>query len=275
MKNKILILIFSLSLLSQGCYTIEESMFFQPVKLERLSSDYKFHDVYFSVEDSISLNGWYLTKENSDAIILLLHGNTRNLYSYPWTNIINSLSKLNADVFAIDYRGYGRSTGEPSFKGIYQDAEGALDYLEKHNPENKPIIIYGLSMGSIPAVKVATRKGVSGLILEGLISSTKDFVAATKSHFWFLYFIKIKYDKDLEFDNSLEIQKVKCPILIIHGKHDNLPESMSLKLYNSISHNTKQYWLVEKGTHCDTYKVEPEEYINKLSNFIKKCIAKK
>jgi fermentation-respiration switch protein FrsA (DUF1100 family) len=178
-------------------------------------------------------------------------------------------------VFAIDYRGYGKSYGEPSFKGIYEDSEGALDYLEKHNPDNKRIIIYGLSMGSIPAVKVATRNGVSGLILEGIISSTEDMVDATKTHFWLLNLIKIKYDKNLEFDNSIEIQNIKCPILIIHGKNDNLPESMSLKLYDSIAHSNKQYWSVESGIHCDTYKVEPEEYISKLSYFIKKCFTLK
>lgn len=259
----------------QSCYTIDESMFFQPTKLERLSNAYDFNDIYFSVEDSISLNGWYLTKQNSDAIILLLHGNSKNLYSYPWTNIIDSLAKFNVDIFAFDYRGYGRSTGQATFKGIYKDSKAALEYLENHNPGNKPIIIYGLSLGSIPAVDIATRKGVSGLILEGALSSTEDFIDATKSHFWLLHFVSLKYSKDLEFDNSLEIQKVKCPILMLHGKNDNLPESMSLKLYNSISHNNKQYWLVEKGSHCDTYTVEPEEYINKLSSFVKECITSK
>ena len=271
MKIKVIILFGLLTVLFQGCYTVEESMFFQPTKLEKLTSDYKFNDVYFPVEDSISLNGWYLSKENSDAIILLLHGNTRNLYSYPWTNIINSLSMLNVDVFAIDYRGYGKSTGQPSFKGIYKDSEAALDYLQKHNPNNKPIIIYGLSMGSIPAVKIATKNGVSGLILEGVLSSTKDILDNIVSNFWLLHLVKIKYNEELEFDNSVEIKSVKSPVLIIHGKNDNLPESMSLKLYDSVSNANKQYWLVKKGNHIDTYKVEPEEYILKISKFISEC----
>jgi len=106
MRNKIIIFSGLIALLLQGCYTIDESVLFQPVKLERLSGNYKFNDVYYTVEDSITINGWYLTKENSDAIILLLHGNARNLYSFPWPNIINTLSGLNVDVFAIDYRGY-------------------------------------------------------------------------------------------------------------------------------------------------------------------------
>jgi fermentation-respiration switch protein FrsA (DUF1100 family) len=275
MKYKRLILISLLSFLFQSCYTIDESMFFQPAKLERLSSDYKFNDIYFSVEDSISLNGWYLAKENSDAIILLLHGNSRNLYSYPWTNIINSLSKLNVDVFAIDYRGYGKSSGQTSFKGIYKDSEAALDYLRKHNTENKPIIIYGLSLGSIPAVKIAEMDGVSGLILEGVLSSTKDVLDATVSHFWLLNLVKLKYNEDLEFDNSIEIKNVKSPVLIIHGLNDDLPESMSLKLFNSITHNKKKYLLVQKGFHCDTYRVEPEEYLTVLSKFIRQsCLQK-
>lgn len=252
----------------EGCYTIHENMFFEPVKLVKLSGDIKFNEVYFTVDDSISINAWYFTKENADAVILLLHGNTRNLYSHPWADIINSLSKLNVNIFAIDYRGYGRSSGTPSFRGIHQDAEGALDYLRQHNPGNKPIIVYGLSMGTIPAVTVAAKPGVAGLILEGAISSTKDALDATRSHFWILNLVQIEYDKALEFDLTKEIQHVKSPLLIIHGKNDDLPESMSLKLYDAVANSKRYYWSVDNGTHCDTYKVEPEEYLKRLSDFV-------
>jgi len=250
-------------------------MFFQSEKLERISDKNNFNEIYFTVDDSISLNALHFKKENSDAIILLLHGNSKNLYSSPWINIINSLSKLNVDLFAIDYRGYGKSSGKTSLQGIYRDSKAALKYLEKNNPENKPIIIYGLSLGTIPAVKIAKENAVSGLILEGAISSTEDILSEIKSNHFILNFVKIKYDENLEFDNSIEIKSVKNPVLIIYGKNDNLSESMSKKLFNSINHKNKRYWLVEKGKHCDTYKVNPDKYFSTISDFINYCIKNK
>ena len=155
---------------------------------------------------------------------------------------------------------------------MYEDAEQGLLYLQKHNPQNKPIIVYGLSLGSIPAVKVAAKDGISGLILEGAISSTEDAISATKSHFWWLNFVRLEYDTGLEFDCTKDIKQVKPPVFIIHGKQDNLPESMSIKLLDSAVNSRKQYWLVENGVHCDTYKIQPDEYVKKLSNFIKLCM---
>ncbi len=271
MKKLIRMLLVLITLQLHGCYTIQQGDFFYPEKLARLSDNIKFNEIYFDVDDSISINAWHFTKQDSKAVILLLHGNGGNLYTSPTTGIVDSLSTLDLNIFAIDYRGYGRSSGVPTLEGVYHDAQGALSYLQDHNPQNLPIIVYGLSMGTIPAVSVSMNSNVAGLILEGAISSSSDFLDYAKSKIWWLNLVSIKYDSSLEFDNVKKMQQVKKPVLIIRGEDDFLPESMSLKLFDAVTDSTKLYWSVQKGFHCDTYKVEPENYLKTISAFIKAC----
>ena len=257
-----------------GCsYTVNEAMLFNERPLIPLTRQFHFSDTYFVVDDSVSLNGWMLTKDSAVATILLLHGNSNNLYELPWINIINALGNLNVNVFAIDYRGFGRSSGKASFKGLYRDAQGALAYLRSTSYGSKTIIVYGLSLGSIPAVDIAQNPNVSGLILEGAISSSADMVEAIKEHHWYLRLLSIEYPKDVIFDSVDKIKHITSPTLVIHGDHDNLPKSMSQKLYDAINHSKKQFYAVRNGNHCDTYKVDSEKYFMMLSDFINQCVA--
>jgi fermentation-respiration switch protein FrsA (DUF1100 family) len=254
-------------------YTVNEAMLFNERPLIPLTKQFHFSDTYFTVDDSVSLNGWMLTKDSAVATIFLLHGNSNNLYELPWIKIINALGNLNVNVFAIDYRGFGRSSGKVSFKGLYRDAQGALTYLKSTSYGSKPIIVYGLSMGSIPAVDVAQNPIVSGLILEGPISSSADALEAIKEQHWYLRLVSIEYPEDVTFDSIDKIKDVKSPVLIIHGDRDNLPEWMSQKLYNAINHSNRHFYAVQNGNHCDTYKVDTEKYFLTLSDFINQCIV--
>ena len=247
-------------------------MLFNERPLTPLTKQFHFADIYFTVDDTININGWMLTKDSAVANILLLHGNSNNLYESPWINIINALGKLNVNVLAIDYRGFGRSSGNVSFNGLYRDAQGALRYLKSTSYGSKPIIVCGLSLGSIPAVDIAQNPDVSGLILEGALSSSEDYVEAIKEYHWYLRLINIEYGKDVIFDSVNKIKNIKPPVLIIHGNHDNLPEWMSKKLYDAVNHSNKSFYTVENGIHCDTYRVDASQYFSKLLAFINQCV---
>ena len=81
----------------------------------------EFEDVYFFSADGLKLNGWYIPAKESRATILFSHGNAGNISHR--IEIIDMFSKLGLDVFIYNYRGYGRSQGNPSEKGLYLDAE--------------------------------------------------------------------------------------------------------------------------------------------------------
>lgn len=265
------LLLCSLGLCS--CYTVTEDMMFNERKLIPLTKQFHFEEVTYTVDDTIAISGWMLTKDSAVATVLLLHGNSNNLYESPWINIINTLGRLNVNVFAIDYRGFGRSSGNVSFRGLFLDAQQALIYLKSTISGRTPIIVYGLSLGSIPAADIGQNPNVSGLILEGAISSSQDALDATVQNHWFLHFIKIKYDTTLVFDSIEKMKNVKVPVLVIHGNRDQLPAWMSEKLYNAVRHSKKYFYSVENGHHCDTYKVDTANYFRKLNEFFNECIV--
>src|SRR5687768_8514755 len=84
-------------------------------------------DVFFQARDGTRLNGWYFPITNAPFAILLCHGNAGNLCHR--LELIEILLRAGVTVFAFDYRGYGRSEGTPSEKGVYQDAQAAYDWL--------------------------------------------------------------------------------------------------------------------------------------------------
>ena len=119
----------------------------------------RIEDCHFKAADSTSLHGWYATPQKkrggelvpvpSEMVLLWFHGNAGNL-SHRF-DMISGLMELPVQVFIIDYRGYGKSEGSPSERGIYLDAQAAWDYLtvERRIPANR-IIIFGKSLGSAP-----------------------------------------------------------------------------------------------------------------------------
>ena len=271
-------IIIALSAITCCSYTVKNSMLFSPEKqivpnkINELKKNYQFEDVYYDVEDSIQINAWLLTKKDAKATILFLHGNAGNLSTPPWINILSALSQMNLNIFAIDYRGFGKSSGEPTLSGMYKDAQAAVNYLRSRNDIIKPIIVYGLSVGSIPAIKIAQDKNISGLIIEGAISSSDDMSKAFKSRKWYYRFWRIQLEDGLKFDSMEEIKKLDKPILIIHGRKDkSIPEYMGRKLAESALSKDKQYYVVEDGGHCNTYRIEPKQYAHKILDFIENC----
>ena len=104
------------------------------------------------------------------------------------------LNRLGLDVFIVDYRGYGRSSGRPSEQGFYRDAQAVYNFLvsvRKVFPDD--IILYGESLGGAVAIDLATKKTIKGLITECAFSSTQD-VARAVYPFLPSFFISSKFD---------------------------------------------------------------------------------
>lgn len=88
-------------------------------------------DVRFSAADGTELNAWYGSPAGARTTILLLHGNAGNLTHR--VHLLAVLLALPAAVFLLDYRGYGRSAGQPTETGVYVDAQSAIAWLAMHD----------------------------------------------------------------------------------------------------------------------------------------------
>ena len=221
-----------------------------------------YEDVYFRTEDGKRLHGWLFPLEGEFPVILFSHGNAGNI-SHRLDNI-RLLLEQKLQVFIFDYRGYGKSSGRPSEKGLYKDGLAAYEYLvrERHIPPDQ-IIPFGRSIGAAIAIEVALKKDVRSLIIESAFTSTKDMAKTMFLFYLFSYFLPANY-------NNLEkIAHVNVPKLIIHGEGDEIvPFSMGKKLF-SASNDPRHFYRIKGAGHNDTYIVGGKEYFQTLAAFVK------
>ncbi len=173
-KKIVLILIVLYVIILLGFYFFQESITFRSKKITHNYSYYfgqKFEEVNLKTTDNALLNALHFKVDNSKGVILYFHGNTGNLKR--WGAIAAELTKYNYDVFVMDYRGYGKSSGKRTEVLMYKDAQLSYDYLkETYNEKN--IVVYGRSLGGTFATFVAANNNPKQLIVEATFSSLQE-----------------------------------------------------------------------------------------------------
>jgi fermentation-respiration switch protein FrsA (DUF1100 family) len=159
-------------------------------------------------------------------------------------------------VFAYDYRGYGTSTGRPSEQGVYEDATAAYNFVTQqlHVPP-ATIISMGRSVGCAPAIHIAATQKVAGLIAEAPFMSA--FRVLTRVPL-------LPWDK---FNNLSEIKKVGAPVLIIHGRNDQVVPFWHGERVFQNANAPKQFVAVEGAGHNDVLFVAGKKYFGSLQQF--------
>lgn len=223
-------------------------------------------DCYFTTADNLRLHGWFIPSDKARATVLWCHGNAGNISHR--IDLAKKLLQLNVNVFIFDYRGYGRSEGEPSEEGLYHDVVAAHDYLlTRHDVDSHRIVAYGQSLGSAVAVDLATKRRCKALIIEATFSSGSD---VAKSLFWWLPihpFIRSR------FDSYSKIKTLHLPTLFIHGQQDRtIPISLGEKLFEA-ANEPKWFYKIPNADHNDTYIVGGEEYFRRIDEFLAKNLA--
>ena len=246
LKTLALIILFCYAIVIVVLYSLQKKLIFYP---GRLSADYKFtatnaEELMLKTEDGERISGLFF-RNSVEHVILYFHGNAGDLSG--WQFVSEDFTSLGFNFMIIDYRGYGKSSGSISEQGLYQDADAAYAYLlhKGFRPEN--IIIYGRSIGSGVAVDLASRKESKGLVLESPFSSFAKL--ATEKFPFFFPSLYLRY----RFDNIRKINKVKSPVIFLHGTDDTLiPSSHARRLFDHFK-GTKKLILVEKGSHNDLH----------------------
>ncbi len=207
--------------------------------------------VTFFGTDSNIISAIYLPAKSNNFTIFFCHGNGEDIGNR--IPIFEMLNDLGFGVFCFDYRGYGLSTGKPSEKNVLKDSETAFSYLTKNLsvPSNE-IILHGQSLGGGVVVPLAVNHKVGGLVLES------SFVTV------FRVLTRISIFPFDEFKNIEKINKVKCPVLIIHGLKDKLIAPWhGKKLFEAANEPKISYWVKEAG-HNDLIHVAGSEYFLKI-----------
>jgi hypothetical protein len=204
--------------------------------------------------DRIQLSAVYLPNPASTYTILYTHGNAEDLgHIQP---VLQQLRDIGFSVFAYDYRGYGTSQGSPSERNAYRDIDTVYNYLTQHlGVPTQRIIAYGRSVGAGSAVDLAARKPLAGLIMESAFTTAFRVVVPIPI---------LPFDK---FRNLDKLKKVKCPVLVMHGRADEvIPFSHGQKLFAAAPEPKLSLW-VDGASHNDFMWVASEQYADSLRKF--------
>jgi uncharacterized protein len=204
-------------------------------------------EVWIRTADGLSIHGWHITHPDATRTLLYLHGNAGNLGSR--RGIFARLAALPLDILAIDYRGYGKSAGEPSEAGLYADALAAHAWLLERTPADR-IFVYGESIGGGPACELAATRSVAGLILQSSFTNIADMAALSFPGLPVRWLVRTK------FDNLAKLPGVAIPKLIIHSRRDEIiPFSMAERLYAAAAAPKQRLWL-DRSRHNDLFALD-------------------
>jgi uncharacterized protein len=215
------------------------------------------HEQWLTATDGTLLNAWWFPKAGAHFATLFLHGNGGNITH----RVDHALAVLNAGsaFFVLDYRGYGKSKGHPSERGLYDDADAAYARLIELGYSPDRIVIQGESLGTAVAVDLAARRQGAAVILESpLMSAGK--VADTVLPFLGSLFIR-------GFDTYSKISRVHVPVMVIHGDTDEIvPFSQGRNVFLA-ANEPKQFWAVPSAQHNNLLAVAGPEYVTRLRAF--------
>ncbi|KAK3542828.1 hypothetical protein QTP70_004636 [Hemibagrus guttatus] len=232
-------------------------------------------NVYIRTKDGVRLNLILLryTGENPALVptILYFHGNAGNI-GHRVPNALLMLVNLKANVVLVDYRGYGKSDGEPSEEGLYQDAEATLDYvMSRPDIDKTKIILFGRSLGGAVAIRLASANPhrVAAIMVENTFLSIPH-MASTLFSFLPMRYLPLWCYKN-KFLSYRYVALCRMPSLFISGLSDQLiPPVMMKQLYELSPARTKRLGIFPEGTHNDTWQCQG--YFAALEQFIKELL---
>jgi hypothetical protein len=253
-------LLFPLFLLFSGC----GSLFFYPQKQmydNPAARQFSPEDIYFKTSDGLTLHGWFFQAANLEAraTILVLHGNAENLSTH--VNSVLWLIKEGFNLFIFDYRGYGKSQGSPSIKGVHLDAESALKaLLSMPRMDKERIVVLGQSIGGAIAVYTVAhtpyKDRIAALVIDSAFSSYR-LIAREKLAQVFItwpFQYPLSYLVSDAYSPIRWIREVSCvPVLIIHGDKDPVVPMHHGQMLYEAARDPKEFWETTVPGHVTSF----------------------
>ena len=225
-------------------------------------------DHFVSVAEGVLIHCRFYKENDSWPWVLHFHGNGEVVSDYDEIAIF--YLKYGLNLVVADYRGYGKSTGEPTLTDISRDAQIIYDSVTKELVERglkSNLWVMGRSLGSIPALEIAhsQKDAIRGLIIESGFSSITRLLAH-------LDVPLTGIDLDTINRQCLSIvREITVPVLIIHGEYDTLvPLEEAEILIEQIGSDEKELFVVPGANHNDIMYVGLKQYFETIKKFIDK-----
>ena len=257
-------------LLAQLAAAQMDDKFYYPVKKwEPIMDSIKYREINYFI-DKDTLNTVLISPDTKKVkgTVIYFHGAGGNVSRY--VQFIRPLVKDCYQVFMIDFRGYGKSSGKPTHLNIAKDAQIIFDSVLKLKEVAKTkIILFGASIGTQIATKIAAdnQAKISALILDGTIASFTDIAADTSPESQREMIRKFLISP---YSAKESIKQIKSmPMLFIHSKEDKgVPIAEGELVYKNATVPKKEMW-VYVGDHLMAGKLYPQELVTRVNKLMK------
>ena len=229
-----------------GLYVFQRQLLYFPDKTRPELSELArlgVGEVMLTTADGLLLLSWYLPPRPGRPVVAYFHGNGGHI-GYRIERLLR-FAREGYGVLMLEYRGYGGNPGAPSEAGFFIDSDAAFDFLGHEAVTSNRLVLYGESLGSGVAVRLAVEREVGALILEAPFTSVAE---VAQHHFAYVPAARLVTDR---FDSLSRIGKIKAPILVLHGDRDRVvPVRFGRALFDAAP-EPKVGWFVPEAGHED------------------------
>jgi len=200
-------------------YRFEHSQVYHPTRDSESTPDdvgRPAEEVWLTTPDGLRLHAWFFATDKASPrarfAMLFCHGNGGNLTSRP--GYYRAILETGVSLLTFDYRGYGRSEGEPGEAGTYTDATTAYQWLRTRGFAPEHILVWGESLGGGIASHVAATERVGGLVLQSTFTSIPDI--GSEIFPW----LPVKLVSRIKYDTFNRLPRITCPVVVMHSRAD-------------------------------------------------------
>lgn len=174
-----------------------------------------YEDVWLKSAPDVDIHGWYVPHPQARGTVLFFHGNAGSIaLRLDWLRMFHDLGYA---VLIVDYRGYGRSRGEPTEQGTYADASAAWTHLtDVRRTAAADIVIVGESLGGAVAAELAARTTPRAVILQSTFTSIPLLAGEIYR------FLPVRWISRHDYDTRSRMARIAAPVLIAHSPQDEL-----------------------------------------------------
>lgn len=244
----------------------ENSLVFPGSSVDRgnwAPTHFHFEDVSLTAADGVQIHGWYFKHPSARHVGLYFHGNAENVAEVGET-VDRLRESCQMSILVIDYRGFGKSNGSPTEKGVVADGLAAMDWVcERTNKQPNDIVVIGRSLGGGVANQVVGKTGCKALVLHSTFSTIQE--TAAKKYFY----VPVKLLMQNKFDSVSQIKKIKAPTRIFHGDVDRLiPFDQGKKLFAASGSDDKKFYKLagfgHNGYSPELFWQETQRFLEEL-----------
>jgi pimeloyl-ACP methyl ester carboxylesterase len=242
-------------------------LIFHPRPETQWSTNTLAKDIHIPVGEDVSIGARFHVAGKEAPNILFFHGNGEIVADYDDLGPV--YNRMGINFLPVDYRGYGRSGGNPSVGSMMRDCHTIYDFTKKWLSDNGyrgPFIIMGRSLGSASALELASRyeDEIDGLIIESGFAFTEPLLRLMG-----IDLHSLNLDESRGMRNLDKIKQFRKPVLIIHAQFDQIiPYSDALQLYGLSPAPDKKLLQIAGANHNDIFYRGIREYLSEIKAFV-------